>query len=409
MTKEQQKAIDQLQAKLIKNLGWGSLEQWHSSMFAELSEKVFNATGVSLSQTTLKRFFGTIKYDGAPSISTLDALSVFLGSENWRAFKLEQKNQISPVRKYLSTKIVYSLGGVLAAVAIILLIANNVPDDSVDVPEGITFASKPLTNTYPNSVVFDFDLKDIKADSLKIQQYWDPKRTIEIQKDQKQATGIYYFPGYFRAKLVANEQIITEHDLFLKSNGWLGTVEYRPVPKYFNPETSEKKLLYYPNELLKEVSMSEDPLSIIYHYVNDLGDVSGDNFHFKTIVRNTFDEKWAVCQTNSIYFLGTKGALIIPFTSLGCSSDINLYANDVNLNGKKHDLSSLGTDISDFTSIEIINDEKSITIKIEGKKVYQVSYNESIGNLAGIRFRFLGLGEVKNFEILDQNGATIVL
>ena len=55
---------------------------------------------------------------------------------------------------------------------------------------------------------------------LLIQQYWDETKTVAVHKNQKTATAIYYHPGYFGAKLRIGDQIVQEHDLFLKSNAF---------------------------------------------------------------------------------------------------------------------------------------------------------------------------------------------
>jgi len=408
MAKVNQAEISRLQADLIKNLDWGTVDKWHSSMFSELSQKVFESTEVQLSPSTLKRFFGIIKYQGTPSITTLDALSQYLGFENWRDFKLTKQSKFTSLKEGLSHKIIYSFIGFFAALVFIIFIANKAQSPSVSLPSDIAFSSRPVTNTYPNSVIFDLDLKSINTDSLQIQQYWDPRKTISIRKDQKQATGIYYFPGYFKAKLMIDGVVAKKHDLFLRSNGWLGTIEYQPVPKYFSPESGLEKKLYHPKAMQEEVRTSEDPLSIIYHYINDLGNVSGDDFKLTASIRNTFDDKWAVCQSSKIYIIGTKGAMIIPFSKLGCSSDNNLLLNDVYLSGKVNDLTAFGTDLSDFTPIQVLNEQKTVTIFINEKAVFTTSYMETMGKLVGLRFKFLGLGEVESFELEDQNKSKVV-
>ena len=156
-----------------------------------------------------------------------------------------------------------------------------------------------------------------------------PWHNQSIQKEQKQATGIYYFPGYFRAKLLANETIVQEHDLFLKSEGWLGMLEYKPVPKYFKPILSEKSSIIFPADIQTEIKKLEEPIASSFHFVDDLGEVSGDDFTLEATIQNTFDDRWAVCQTTRIYLLGSDGAIIIPFAKLGCSSNNNLMLNDV--------------------------------------------------------------------------------
>ncbi|MEM8893262.1 MAG: hypothetical protein AAGC88_01715, partial [Bacteroidota bacterium] len=67
--KDQQRLITTLE----NQLQWGPAHTWHNSMFKELSEMILHKCSVDLSIATLKRFFGTVKHDGAPSITTLEA------------------------------------------------------------------------------------------------------------------------------------------------------------------------------------------------------------------------------------------------------------------------------------------------------------------------------------------------
>src|SRR5580693_606006 len=78
-----EKCKDLIEAKL----GWGGSEAWSNRDFDTLSDKIFEVTGVTLSQTTLKRIWGKVKYDSAPTVTTLDTLARFLGFEHWRDFR----------------------------------------------------------------------------------------------------------------------------------------------------------------------------------------------------------------------------------------------------------------------------------------------------------------------------------
>ena len=275
--------------------------------------------------------------------------------------------------------------------------------------QNLLFPSKVLSKEYPNSVVFDFEIPDeLRADSFRIQQYWDPTKTIDISRNQSQATGIYYYPGYFHAKLLVDGQTAKEHELFLKSNGWLGLLEYQPIPKYFEPSVGGSAISF-PEEIVREVQNSEKPLVSAFHFIDDLGDISGDNFSFSATIKNTFAEKWAVCQTVRIYFLGTDGAFVIPFSKIGCSSDNNLMLNDRYVRGKENDLSPLSADFTSPVTLFIQVEAKQVSISIDGEVIYTNNYEETMGQLVGMRFKFHGLGEVQDFEIKDQNDRRVKL
>ena len=393
-----QKCLLQIEGKL----GWGSSGQWHNDVFIELSERVLNQTRVQLSPTTLKRVWGKIEYNSAPSISTLNALSQFAGYLNWRDFKNKSnvkepswfERKINP-----NLRVIVTSAAILTVVFVSLYSMIGAQEAGINKDySNVTFKSRVLTNDLPNSVVFDFDLKDIQSDSLYIQQFWDKRKTIKLKEGQQQATGIYYFPGYFRSKLLVDGQIIKEHDLFINTTDWVGTVDYQPVPKYVHEKQLLSEGLSMPLGVIDEIRDSEEPLTTTFHMVRDFGAVSGDYLKISSVVRNTLSEKWAVCQNLRIVILGTEGALIIPFSIPGCVSNLGLMLNEVSYNGKEHDLSAFGVDLSEDKLIDIQIINKQIRVFIDTEEIYSGQYQESIGNFVGIRYRFLGAGMVQEIK-----------
>ncbi|MEM9078815.1 MAG: hypothetical protein AAGC43_17375 [Bacteroidota bacterium] len=403
-----QKCIEDIEAKL----GWGSSNAWHNNMFIELSERIQQETKVLLSPVTLKRVWGRIAYDSAPSITTLNTLSQFAGFENWRDFKgnIPKKRSSGIVRKIQS-----NLGIIVLSASVMTLVfisfyslkAVPVAKNPID-PTQIVFKSKPITQGLPNSVVFDVNLQGIQSDSIHIQQYWDPKKTISLTKDQKQATGQYYFPGYFRAKLLVDGEVIKQHDLFIKTDGWLGTLDYGPIPKYFESSKVHNNKLSFPEEAFSEISSNEKPLTSTFHMVKAFDSISGDNFELRSVLKNTYYDVWAVCQKTSIIVLGTKGAMVVTLGVPGCASELWVMMNDTFTNGKKQDLSSLGLDLSTEKEIHLRVEKKALRVSSGDKTLFEGTYSETLGRIAGVRYRFLGAGEVHQSQLSDLEGDTAI-
>lgn len=404
-----QKCLLQIEEKL----GWGASKHWHNDVFIELSERVLHQTRVQLSPTTLKRVWGKIEYNSAPSISTLNALSQFGGYINWRDFK-NKSNVKKP--SWIERKITPNLRVIVTSAAIMTVVFVSLysmigvqNSDLNNDYSNVTFSSRVLTNKLPNSVVFDFNLKGIRSESLYIQQSWDKTKTIKLKEDQQQATGIYYFPGYFRSKLLVDGQIIREHDLFINTSNWVGTVDYKPVPKYVDENQLFSAGLSMPSSILEEIRDNDEPLTTTFHLVQDFGAISGDDLQISSIVRNTLSYKWAVCQNLRIVILGTEGALVIPFSLPGCVSNLGLMLNEVSFNGKEHDLSAFGVDLSEDTPIDIQIIDKQVRISIHTEEIYSGQYHESIGNFVGIRYRFLGAGSVQKVKATHTSEQRILI
>ncbi len=384
--------------QIEKKLGWGDAAEWPSDVFEELSETILQETNTLLSPTTLKRVWGKVNYNSSPSASTLNTLAQFAGYLNWRDFK----NTFTVLPTAVPSKSKFSQIGVFGYVAIIGVLvisillalgAKSTKNAGFDYSK-IAFSSRPITKGIPNSVVFDFDLAGLSSDSIYIQQFWDATKTIKIKPGQSQATGQYYYPGYYRAKLLVEGNIKKEHDLFIKSKGWLGTIDFEPIPKYYDEIDIVQNYLMLPKTALKEIETSEQPLYYSFHFIDQLGSNSGDNFILETAFKNIYNDKWAVCASTNLVVVGTKSALIIPFSIPGCVSTIGLMMSEISVSGKENDLSMFGTDLSKFQKFKILVENKSVMVSIDDHIIYTGHYTESIGNIVGIRYRFLGAGAV---------------
>src|SRR5690349_20029493 len=98
--------------------------------------------------------------------------------------------------------------GLLVFVTIIITgIASSVDEKS----KNYSFSSKKIVSEgVPNSVVFDYDASTAPVDSVIIQQSWDERLRTKVSKRDHQHTSIYYTPGFFKAKLVVNNEIVRE-------------------------------------------------------------------------------------------------------------------------------------------------------------------------------------------------------
>ena len=418
MTMDHDTGYLQLCTRLIEEkLNWRPAEEWRNYEFTELSEKILDATSVNLSATTLKRIFGKLKYDSLPSSATLNALAAFLGYESWMDFKSKQPFNKQEPEKMTTTRkkflLQYKVWPMTAAAAVIIVILafTFLSGKSVKPLKNeneIVFTSKPLADGLPNSVVFNVDLKGNTPNKIVIQQSWDSTKTVVLQTGQKEATGIYYLPGYFRAKLILDGKIIKEHDLFIRSDNWMATVDHQPIPSYIKKDDLLlKDEMTVSKNVLKEIKTITKPTWLTYHLVKPFDGLQSDNFTLESSIRNTFSEGPAVCKTARIFVLCSKGAFIIPFTIPGCIGDINLKANDHYLDGHSNDLSSFSTDLSDWANVKVEVRNRVMKIFLNDKLVRQETYKADAGEVVGIRFSFLGAGAVKKIKLLDGKEAKV--
>jgi hypothetical protein len=90
--------MDQDLIRQVKHLyeektGWGDSDLWKNQDFLELSQMIFDRTGIVLSHVTLKRIWGKVRYESLPHTNTLNTIVQFLGYGNWREFRVRNASE----------------------------------------------------------------------------------------------------------------------------------------------------------------------------------------------------------------------------------------------------------------------------------------------------------------------------
>ena len=97
--------MDQALMQQVKRLfeektGWGDSDLWSNQDFLELSEMIFDQTGIALSHVTLKRIWGKVRYESLPHTRTLNTIVQFLGYRSWREFCVKNALKDNTLRAY---------------------------------------------------------------------------------------------------------------------------------------------------------------------------------------------------------------------------------------------------------------------------------------------------------------------
>lgn len=399
--------------KLIEEkINWGDSDEWTNQDFVALSEKIQQQLNVPLSHVTLKRIWGKVKYESLPNTHTLNTLAQFAGYENWREFKIRQGkenalNEGSPTRAkkeqspvlHSSDKRVFSLIDIISTAIILLsciLVFVQAKKWQVN-PDDYSFSSKKVVSVgVPNSVIFDYDASKSPTDIVIIQQSWDSRRRTNVSRNDNQHTSIYYFPEYYRAKLIVGNQIVKEHHLFIQSDGWLAAVNTQPVPVYFKKEdviAGGKMSLSVEKIEAQNIKMQPDIQSTLYANVRDFGEIYTDEFEFETLVKNDYREGSSVCQKSNIYLLADEAHVGVPLCAMGCVSDVEFMFAGTYLSGEKKDLSMFGTDFSDFVKVKIESSDGKGRVYLNDELKYEIDVVRR-AKIIGIYFGFEGTGSV---------------
>jgi hypothetical protein len=392
-------------AGIETKLGWGDSVHWQKKDFELLSEKIFDHTNILLSASTLKRVWGKTNYAGRPSISTLNALAIFAGFENWRAFAASARANPPVTVQSTEQRPVYRNRLWMLAVLIIVTATGFVlfrkPLKKLRFQK-LAFSNEPVTRGLPNTVVFHYDASGSNADSVFIQQSWDRRRRFKVDKQLHEYTSTYYIPGYYKAKLILDDSVVREQDVYIESQGWMTMVENGVVPVYLpqkNAYGNEAKAITEADLIAKKIDPATVPVTSISK-VDKTINVSGNRFSMKLALQNTCGQPAGVCRMAAITLMGTDGMINMPVCAKGCTGEIVLYLNRQKIDGRTRNLSGFGVDFSREAVMDCQVAAGRISIQVNNQPAYEGAL-ESIGRIVGVKIAFKGTGVLNHFSLSE--------
>ncbi|QDK80257.1 hypothetical protein EXU85_17270 [Spirosoma sp. KCTC 42546] len=424
ITQQEDRELARCRRLIEEKMGWGRSDGWSTQDFERLSEQIAGQTGISLSVTTLKRVWGRVRYESAPTATTLNALVQFAGYENWSHFKAVTEQDFSPKKQSEPDSIAVpepvgelpattlkpvqerliagrnrlwvGLGLLASVVGVLAFFLSNATPKPLS-PTDFSFSSQPVAKGLPNSVVFSYDATASPTDSVFIQQSWDPRRRDLVPKNGHEYTSIYYSPGYYRAKLVIGKQIVKQHNLLIPSDGWHVAVLWTPVPIYFkSDDITRKGVLGLSVEDIKKrnIPVQPQPPTVLYRYVREFDRLNAKNFIFETRVRNDFEKGSSACQYIRIMVLCKNQYFSIPLSAKGCIGNLDLYLAGHQAEAKTKDLSNFGADLSKWVDVRCEVRNKRVLLFVAGKKAYEAIAPNAFTDIVGVSYEFEGTGSV---------------
>ena len=407
--------IQQLVVQIEQQLGWGSGSQWSNKDFEALSEVIFEKTKKRLSVTTLKRIWGRAELIANPSLATLDILSEFVGKKNWREYSNDTSKPVAlsvPFKFHKRIRQALILG--LAVVVVLLIRSYALPtnpttsvSNEIDASK-FKFKSTIVSTGLPNSVVFEYDASSAQPDSdIQIQQDWDDRKRITINQEDTVATCIYYRPGFFKSKLVVNESIVLEDDVFITSEGWLGTINKDEVPIYLKGDQIYNQGAVGVQESTLEsydIDARVQDITTSLYFIDEFADINTTDFQASLEIKNDSADALGGCQEIEIYLLYDGGAIGIPLAKKGCISNLNLMAFNQYINGKSNDLSSFGVSFDSFEKLSFSARANSFKVWVNEELAYELDIDNPSKSVKGISVHFAGTGSVKNVTLENSIG-----
>lgn len=409
--------LDRLREVIEKKIGWGESSRWTNQDFLNLSEEIRLKTSGSLSHVTLKRIWGKVQYNSLPNTYTLNTLSQFAGYASWRDFSSKHYGNegTSTPKSNGGHKGIPTIGRrriwragipllvVLLSLAALIIISF---DQDVGKPSDYSFSStKTETSGLPNTVIFNFDASKAPGDSVVIRQSWDRRLDATVSKKEHVHTCIYYLPDYYRAKLLVNDKVVKQHDLFIKSEGWLTAVLLSPRPVYIDQQRvmRDGKMFLPVDEIVAQnIPMLPEAPRVLYTNVQDFGPIFTDNFVFETELKNEYRGGASVCQETNIYLLCEGTAIRIPLSGKRCVSNLGILFTNFSASGKKNNLSTFGVDFASFIKVKIVSKNGLAKIFLNDQLAYTIDKDIVKSKIIGINYYFDGTGSVEYVRLYNE-------
>lgn len=384
-----------------------------------LCDNIEKKTNVLISLSTMKRLLNG-QFSRMPQVATLNAISNYLGYENWQDFKIKQQPKEEPAMAAPAPppakpkrKLSFIGAGIVALVVVVVLLAYSKfsLQPSAMAKKAEFGARKTTSHDLPNTVVFNYNIDQLEGDSFFIQQSWDRNRRVRIYKNNYTLTDIYYEPGYHKAKLIVNDQVIKTVDVSIPTNGWFFYAVPRvkgSLPVYIKKEQLAKNGIMglEENELAQHGINNANEHIYCYAFFPGIQPVSSDNFILKARIRVANIHNVA-CLTMMPEVYTQNSFIYFRATTPGCTSEIDAMFGEKHLSGKTNDLSGFGCDVTQWQDYEMEVRDRKATVRINGKEVFAIDYDTSAGAITGLGFISNGLVAVDHAELKGLDGRVV--
>ncbi|MBO9199420.1 MULTISPECIES: hypothetical protein [Niastella] len=407
--------------EVFNKSGYSDTVQMTQRDFDYISSEIEKKSGIVISGTTIKRLsFGD--FSRLPQVATLNAIANYFDYKTWQDFKTSRSKITKPekeisssiIRKrefrFLKRKLVYISASILVIIVIFGFFLFKSSPGISNVENAKFFCQRSTRNEVPNTVIFNYDIDHVHADSFFIQQSWDKNRRKRIYKNTHTITDIYYEPGYHIAKLIANDSIIKTIDVHIPTDRWFFYAidnianyipEYIKTDKYLN-----NGILGLSAQQVKEnnIDITKDKL---YHYTYFPSEmtVKSNNFRLKTKIRMN-EVTNSLCPYITIELFCQGYFILMKTTNKGCANKASLLLGK-EIKGNEADLTALTFDVSKWTDVEIASTNNIVSIYINNKKVFFAPSFDRIKYISGFAFISNGLCEMDKVELTGLDGKIV--
>jgi len=413
MARTDRQLLDICTSQIEKKFAFGNGEGYTQRDLEVLSRHIEGKTGVLISVSTLKRLWKK-NHKQSPQLATLNALVAVLDYADWQAFKEANQNTSYPPRvlvRWLAAAMI-----VMGIAALIVSLSSESGDGAGDrhnpvkITGPVSFeASKTVTSGIPNTVIFKYDVTNVVADTIFIQQSWNKNHRMGIDRRGHAATSIYYESGFHRARLMANDSVIAMRPIHILSDGWEPHLYYSnadPPIDLKGEDFINHGMLHVDREALERRSMDFARGFFSRVSLSQVFNVHSDNFRFAT--RFKVDSLFGdVCPWVNLLIVTEVNVFSVGLREKGCEKFVSYDLGEITRDGSDNDLSALGCHVYDWQELEIRSDNRHAAIYLNGKLTYEETYKKDFGKIVGFIYIFEGTGSIDYARLRGESGEIV--
>ena len=424
----------------IKN-HYPDFDEWSNSVYSELSESIHEKTGVLLSRNTLKNILSKIKEHDTkytPQSSTRNALSRYIGSENWKSYR-SQFVQNETHFKEIKDKFPFSISFKKVAIATftaglivvgVLLLGNR--NNNVHKTYEFTAGFSDTVGHAPHTISINYDFSKLKTDSASLDLGTYSLSGKYEQKKYQNKTGVenfcFHHPGYYHTAFYINKEIVQEQNVLIKSNGWIASVydarttnsaipkfilinktripNYIPLDNYFIEDITKDGMLFISEEKAFAIDVIPKNYKTRFENYSDFN-ISGDNFSFSSSFHNPDFGKETYCYSVEFTLIGSKGFHRFRIMQPGCKLFARYTFGDIEKDGIKQTINNFEHAFKEPGEINLNVIDKNVVLKFNNSEIFTGSYTQNIGNIIGVKIDLKGASAVDWIELKDNKTTEI--
>lgn len=378
-----------------------------------LSDCIEEKSSIKLSLSTLKRVWKK-DYEQTPHPSTLQALVSVLDYKDWQEFKLKQSPSpgiaFTPKTKrawFPNRWVVLPIAVALPILLWLIAFRTGQGKSKPIIKGSVAFTgNKTMSQGVPNTVIFNYDVTNVEADSFFFQQSWNPLDKIRLDRQGHYYSNIYYYPGFHQAKLIANDSILKGFPVHITTEGWMPIARYlltENMPVYIKKDDPviDRALHITRGDLISSNLNLDKDFVLGYYNIREFENTDSDIFSLDTrIVCDSISN--VACPRFELVVICEEDVFFVRMVGKGCERDIAVKMGEVYQDGSQNDLSAFGRNLYSWQRLQIQVAGKRATIYLDERPVYTTTFKNDFGKVVGLVYNFTGTGAVDYVKL--KNG-----